>query len=94
MTYLHISQNPLLLYQADSYWGFPRITLRDAKCGEQLQIENLLYTCSGEIDEQAYPVFCIGSHSAIDISGDSRFNPEQVNAIDLLETGETYSPNF
>lgn len=94
MTYLHISQNPLLLYLADSYWGFPRITLREAKRGEQLQIEKLLYTCSGEVDEQAYPVFSIGSHSAIDISGDSRFKPEQVNAIDLLETGETYSPSF
>lgn len=94
INYLHISQNPLLLYLADSFWGFPRITLREAKSSERLMIGNLTYICSGDIDEQAYPMFSIGSHSAISISGDSRFKPSQVNAIDLLETGETYFQNY
>lgn len=94
LSYLHASQNPLCLYLADSFRGFPMVTLREAKRGENLQIGNVSYICSGDIDEQAYPVFSISNWSTLFISGDNRFKPSQVTGIDLVETGEGWFPNF
>lgn len=81
---LHITQNPVLIYLSDSYWGFLRVTLREARRGERLQIGNLTYICNGTMDEQAFPVFHTGSISAVSISGDKRFKPSQITGIEIL----------
>lgn len=83
---LHISQAPVLIYLSDSYWGFPRITLREARRGELLQIGNLTYICNGTMDEQAFPVFDVGSNSAVSISGDKRFRASQITGIEQIYT--------
>lgn len=89
---IHISQNPVLIYLSAPYWGFPRITLREARRGERLQIGNLTYICSGTMDEQAYPVFANGSHSVVAVSGDKRFKPSQITAIELISTSASTFP--
>lgn len=92
---LRISQNPILLYLAETFYGFPRITLREARHGEKLRIGNITYTCNGNMDEQAYPAFAIGSWSAIPIEGDKLFKPSQIVSLDLLSTAEqTFRPDF
>lgn len=90
LSYLHISQNPVMLRLANSFWGFVRLTLRDARRGERLQIGNLRYTCSGTMDEQAFPLFTLGGFSAVSVSGDNRFKPSQITDIDLVETQEKW----
>lgn len=85
----HITQNPVKILLSNSFWGFLRITLRNAKRGERIAIGNLTYICSGTMDEQAFPLFSICSHSSLYISGDESFRPTQITGIDLVETKDT-----
>ncbi len=88
LSYLRISQNPILLYLANSFWGFVRITIRGARRGERMRIGNVQYTCRGELDEQAFPQFSLSSLSTVSITGDRLFKPSQVTDIDMVEMGK------
>lgn len=89
-----ILQTASVIRPASSFLGFPRITLREAKRGERLQIGDIHYTCSGNMDEQVFPVFKVECWNEIPITGDSRFNINQITTVELINAGEAFFPNF
>lgn len=66
------------------FYGLVRVTLRDCRRGERIRIGNLVYTCSGETDEQAISRFAPIFGRKITVSGDRWFRPEQVQEIEVL----------
>lgn len=92
--YLHMSQNPVLLHLAGSFWGYWRLTLREAKWGERLQIGKLEYTCNGTIDEQAYPQFSLYRFNTLSVSGDSNFKPQHIFGAEIVEMGESWYNDY
>lgn len=75
----------LIAHFAHSFYGWVRITLRDARPGEQLHIDHLHYVCNGQMDEQACQRFTIGWHGNVRIEGDSCFRSEQIQSIEGIE---------
>lgn len=71
-----------------AFRGYLRLTLRGARRGERINMGNIQYTCSGELDEQVYPLFNISSYSTIHINGDKYFKPSQITSLDAIEIGE------
>lgn len=62
-----------------------RITLREAKKGERLEINGLVYICSGEMDEQAFRRLSTSRQKSITIKGDRHFRKSQIQKIEGLE---------
>lgn len=71
--------------------GTVRLTLRNAKRGEHIMMDNFTYVCTGEMDEQCFRRFTESNSRIIRISGDSRFSPKQIQNIEGLEM--TLSPH-
>lgn len=69
-----------------AFIGGVSVTLREASKGECIQISNMKYICSGELDEQAYPSFPRTSLRQVTICGDRRFRQSQIFDIMTLET--------
>lgn len=65
--------------------GSARITLREAKRGEKLEINGLVYICSGKMDEQAFRRLSTSQQRAITIKGDRHFRKSQIQKIEGLE---------
>jgi hypothetical protein len=84
----------LLIDFGHPFTGTIRLTLRDAKKGERIQFGDSHYTCSGELDEQAFRHFTTGSSRYIFISGDSNFKPSQIRNAEALEYAHTTYTNF
>lgn len=61
-----------------------RVTLRGCRRGERINIGNLHYVCTGEIDEQAFARFTPTSSNTIIITGDSHFRSEQVQDVESI----------
>lgn len=61
-----------------------RVTLRGCRRGERINIGNLHYVCTGEIDEQAFARFTPTSSNTIIITGDSHFQSEQVQEVESI----------
>ena len=68
----------------EGFVGQVRLTLREAQRGEVLHYGPHYYVCSGELDEQACPVFDIDSYRRVLISGDDSFQREHVFNIEAL----------
>ncbi len=64
------------------FYGFVRLTLRGAKKGETITIGGRKYTCNGETDEQITTAFEPTYHRRVIVSGDSAFDPSQVQRVD------------
>lgn len=75
------------------FYGFVRLTLRGAKKGETITIGGRKYTCNGETDEQITTAFEPTYHRRVIVSGDSAFDPNQVQSVDgvSLMTTATYN---
>lgn len=75
------------------FYGFVRLTLRGAKKGETIIIGGRKYTCNGETDEQITTAFEPTYHRRVIVSGDSAFDPSQVQRVDgvSLMTTTTYN---
>ena len=73
-----------------SFYGFPRVTIREAKRGEKIRINNLLYICNGEIDEQAFPLFNTAFFGNISISGKTNI----VTTIEAIELKQQLLENY
>lgn len=75
------------------FYGFVRLTLRGAKKGETITIGGRKYTCNGETDEQITTAFEPAYHRRVIVSGDSAFDPSQVQRVDgvSLMTTATYN---
>lgn len=61
-----------------------RVTQRGCRRGERINIGNLHYVCTGEIDEQAFARFTPTSSNTIIITGDSHFRSEQVQEVESI----------
>lgn len=76
----------------DSVWyefgtgfrGWIRITLRDAKPGEVINIGGLEYVCSGQMDEQACLKFTLPVCRRVLVCGDESFRVSQVQKVEGL----------
>ncbi len=68
--------------------GWIRVTLRGAKAGETITVNQLTYRCDGTMDEQVCRRFTTESTDRVVIKGDSHFKPEQVQNIEGLQIGE------
>jgi hypothetical protein len=65
--------------------GWVRLTIRDARKGQRLQMGGLTYICSGEMDEQMCRKFTIARQKEVTVTGDKYFKPEQIQAVEGLE---------
>lgn len=68
-----------------SFEGLIRLTIRNAKYGETINIGDLRYICDGSIDEQACRIFTVNRQKVVQISGSSSFNKSQIQVIEGLE---------
>lgn len=75
------------------FYGFVRLTLRGAKKGETITIGGRKYICNGETDEQITTAFEPTYHRRVIVSGDSAFDPNQVQRIDGVSLMTTTSYN-
>lgn len=75
------------------FYGFVRLTLRGAKKGETITIGGRKYTCNGETDEQITTAFEPAYHRRVIVSGDSAFDPSQVQRVDGVSLMTTTSYN-
>lgn len=82
--YTEQSGDSLVCHFAPGVYGFARVTLRGCRRGEMLRIGNLLYTCSGDNDEQAFARFTPANSNIVVITGDSHFKTEQVQLVEVL----------
>ena len=81
------SGKELLLPLDAGFYGFITATLREAKRGERIRLGRLTYICSGDIDEQAWPLFTPAYWGSAIIEGDDRFKASQVTTIQALSIG-------
>lgn len=73
-------------YRFDTaFHGYIRVTLREAKKGEQINIDGLEYTCNGNIDEQTYRKFTDKDCSSIIVWGDRKFRRSQIQNVEGVE---------
>lgn len=75
------------------FYGFVRLTLRGAKKGETIIIGGRQYICNGETDEQITTAFEPTYHRRVIVSGDSAFDPNQVQRVDGVSLMTTTSYN-
>lgn len=78
------SGKELILPLDAGFYGFITATLREAKRGERIRLGRLTYICSGDIDEQAWPLFAPAYWGSAIIEGDDRFKASQVTTIQAL----------
>lgn len=69
-----------------AFRGRIRLTLREARRGQAIQVGRMRYICSGNLDEQAAPVFSIDTYRRVLVQGDRRFRREQITDIEAIET--------
>ncbi len=65
--------------------GTVRLTLREAKKGCTIYIDDFTYICNGEMDEQAFRRFTTSHQRSIHISHDKHFKSSQVVNVEALE---------
>ena len=80
----HIDTRHAVYTYAYGFCGFVRVTLRGCQRGERINIGNLTYICSGEMDEQAFTRFCPIYTRRITISGDRWFNTGQIQEVEVI----------
>lgn len=73
-------------YQFDkTFRGQVRVTLRNAKRGERININGLEYVCTGETDEQACRQMTVSDNKRVLIYGDKNFKKDQIQSVEGLE---------
>lgn len=75
----------LYVHFPKSFYGWVRLTIRDARRGEEIYIDDYQYTCNGNMDEQACRRFTATRQQDVVIAGDSHFRPSQIQFIDGVE---------
>ena len=78
------STDTLIVHLVPNERHLIRVTLRECRRGERINIGNLHYVCTGEIDEQAFARFTPTISNTIIISGDSHFRSEQVQEVESV----------
>ena len=78
------STDTLIVHLVPNERHLIRVTLRGCQRGERINIGDLHYVCTGEIDEQAFARFTPTSSNTIIITGDSHFRSEQVQEVESI----------
>lgn len=68
-----------------AFHGLLRFTLREARRGEHLFYDGMEYICSGEMDEQVFPVFKMGDYRRVRMTGDRWFRRDQIVDVEALQ---------
>lgn len=76
-----------------AFHGMVRITLREAKRGEVVNYDDNIYICSGDMDEQACPLFTTSTHRRVTVTGQDGFHRDHIVNIEALETTEKSMDN-
>lgn len=84
-SYFDIEGDSVLYEFNIGFYGYIRVTLRDAKKGENIHIGGMDYICNGNMDEQAYRKFTQGYNRRIIISGDRNFRKSQIQNVEGIE---------
>ena len=66
------------------FYGLVRVTLRGCSRGQRISINGMHYTCTGDMDEQAFARFVPGFWRKVLISGDTFFDPEQIQSVEAM----------
>lgn len=77
-----------------SFNGQIRLTIRNAKRGEVINIGSFKYVCNGSTDEQACRRFTTSEQRKITITGDANFKVKHINAIEGLEIKPTTQKSY
>ncbi|WP_028909379.1 alpha-L-rhamnosidase N-terminal domain-containing protein [Prevotella sp. AGR2160] len=67
------------------FYGWVRLTIRGARRGEEIYIDDYQYTCNGNMDEQACRRFTAVRQQDVVIVGDRHFRPSQIQSIEGVE---------
>ena len=73
--------------------GLVRLNLREARWGEQIETARLRYTCNGQMDEQASPVFAIGYQRRVTVTGDRYFRRDQITEAEAVDVAPIFIDN-
>jgi hypothetical protein len=92
--YHRINKDSIEYNFTPSFQGYVRVTLREAKNGEKLNIGGLLYTCNGDVDEQAYRKFTDKYCNNIIICGDRKFKKSQIQNVEGVEINTYFHANW
>ena len=76
-----------------AFHGMTRLTLREARPGETICYDGNTYVCSGEMDEQACPLFTTGTHRRVHVTGDNGFKRDHIVDMEALETTDKSMDN-
>lgn len=74
--------------------GWIRLTIRDARPGEEIHIGGLTYICNGQMDEQACRRFTFDTQKEVIISGDKNFKASQIQSIEGLEIQSYFHQSY
>ena len=74
-----------------AFQGWVRVTLRDARVGEQVNVGGMVYVCTGQMDEQACRKFTLPVCRRVWIYGDTHFRKSQIQNVEglVLEPAES-----
>ena len=80
--YFDIEGNRVAYEFGTGFYGFVRLTLRDARRGERIRIGDVEYICSGKTDEQACARFVPAVLRRVIVEGDADFSPSQIQRVE------------
>ena len=81
----HAEGNTVTYDFGHAFMGFVRLTLRDAKAGERIDVGGMGYVCSGDMDEQVQGRFAVLPWRKLTVSGDRRFDLAQIQDVEGIE---------
>lgn len=88
--YFDINGNEVTYDYGLGFRGFVRLNLREAQWGEQIEAAGLRYTCNGQMDEQASPVFTIGYQRRVTVTGDRYFRRDQITETEAVDVAPIF----
>lgn len=76
------------------FYGYIRVTIRDARKGEHIYIAGNEYICNGTTDEQAFAVFTQSYLRRPRISGDRYFRSKQIQKVEGIGLIESFHSSW
>lgn len=78
----------------EGFYGYIRLTLRDATPGEHITVNGASFTCHGTTDEQASTLFVPRYYRWVVITGEENFTPDQIQQIEGLRITPSFHHIF
>lgn len=76
------------------FYGYLRVTIRDARKGEHINIAGVEYICNGTTDEQTYALFTQNYIRRPKIHGDRYFRSTQIQNVEGIGLKESYHASW